>query len=124
MKKYKKIGITIEARTSATRLPGKTLKSLLGKPMLARMIERLKMVRSADIIVLATTDQPQDLPLVELAQEMGIGFHQGSSEDVLDRVLKAAQKYEIDLIMWGVIWSRPILMAWMLNYLRQKLCKK
>jgi len=99
MRKFKKIGITIEARMGSTRLPGKTLIPLYGKPMLVRMIERLKMVRSADLIVLATTDAPQDQPLVDLAQDLGIGYFQGSQEDVLDRVLKAAQKYDIDLIV-------------------------
>lgn len=95
----KKIGITIEARMDSSRLPGKTLKLLHGRPMLARMIERLKRVKLADVIVLATTDQPEDNPVVDLAKEMGIGYYQGSSDDVLDRVLKAAQKYDIDLIV-------------------------
>ncbi|MBI4309497.1 MAG: glycosyltransferase family protein [Candidatus Omnitrophica bacterium] len=99
VQKKRKIGITIEARMSATRLPGKVLKPLHGKPMLARMIERLKRVKSADIIVLATTDQPQDQPVADLAMDMGIGHYQGSSQDVLDRVLKAAKKYDIDLIV-------------------------
>ena len=99
MNTIKKVGITIEARMSSSRLPGKTLKPLLGKPMLARMIERLKMAKSADVIVVATTDQPEDAPIVDLAKEMGIGYHQGSSEDVLDRVLQAAKKYDIDLIV-------------------------
>lgn len=94
-----KIGITIEARMGSSRLPGKTLKTLYGQPMLARMIERLKQSKLADIIVLATTDQPQDLPVVDLAKQLGIGYYQGSSDDVLDRVLKAAQKYSIDLIV-------------------------
>lgn len=95
----KKIGITIEARMSSTRLPGKTLKLLHGKPMLARMIERLKRVKLAHIIVIATTNQPEDIPIVDLAKEMGVGCYQGSPEDVLDRVLQAAKKYEIDLIV-------------------------
>jgi len=94
----RKVGITIEGRMGSTRLPGKTLKMLYGKPMLERMIERLKMVKQADIIVMATTDQLQDQPIVDLAKQLGIGHYQGSSEDVLDRVLKAAQKYEIDII--------------------------
>ncbi|MCK4527549.1 glycosyltransferase family protein [candidate division WOR-3 bacterium] len=95
----KKIGITIEARMASTRLPGKTLKLLHGRPMLARMIERLKRVKLADIIVIATTNQPEDSPIVDLAKEMGVGYCQGSSEDVLDRVLQAAKKYDIDLIV-------------------------
>jgi len=95
----RKIGITIEARMGATRLPGKTLKPLHGKPMLERMIERLKRVKLADVIVIATTDSPNDLPIVALAKKLGVGYFQGSEEDVLGRVLKAAQKYEIDLIV-------------------------
>lgn len=99
MPRKRKIGITIEARLASTRLPGKILKPLHGKPMLARMIERLKRVQLAETIVLATTDQPQDQPVADLAKQLGIGYYQGSSEDVLDRVLKAAQKYDIDLIV-------------------------
>ena len=94
-----RIGITIEARMGSSRLPGKTLKSLHGMPMLGRMIERLKQVRSADVIVLATTNESQDQPVVDLAKEMGIRTYQGSSEDVLDRVLQAARKYGIDLMV-------------------------
>lgn len=95
----KKIGITIEARMGSTRLPGKTLKLLYGKPMLERMIERLKRVKLADVIIVATTISPDDQPIVDLATKLGVGFYQGSENDVLDRVLKAAQKYEIDLIV-------------------------
>jgi len=95
----KRIGITIEARMDSTRLPGKTLKLLYGRPMLARMIERLKRVKLADIIVVATTNSPGDSPIIALAREMRVGYYQGSSEDVLDRVLQAAKKYQIDLIV-------------------------
>jgi len=94
-----KIGITIEARMASTRLPGKTLKPLHGKPMLERMIERLKRVKLADIIVVATTDSTEDMVIVDLAKRLGIGWYQGSSEDVLDRVLQAAKKHEIDIIV-------------------------
>ena len=99
MKKRMKIGITIEARISSTRLPGKTLKPLHGKPMLAMMIERLKKVKLADVIVLATTQDPSDDPVARLAVDMGIDCYRGSTNDVLERVLKAAQKFGIDLIV-------------------------
>jgi len=95
----KKVGITIEARMGSTRLPGKTLKPLLGKPMLERMIERLKRVELADLIVVATTDSPKDQPIVDLAKSFGIGYFQGSEDDVLDRVLQAAKKHNLDLIV-------------------------
>jgi len=95
----KKIGITIEARMASTRLPRKTLKLLHEKPMLERMIERLKRVKLADTIVVATTDSTEDMAIVDLARSLGIGWYQGSSGDVLDRVLQAAKKYEIDIIV-------------------------
>ena len=95
----KRVGITIEARANSTRLPQKILKPILGRPMLAHIIDRLKKVTRADTIVLATTDQPEDDPVFELAKKEGIHCYRGSSEDVLDRVLQAAKKYDIDIIV-------------------------
>ena len=95
----RKVGITIEARMSSSRLPGKTLKLLEGKPMLERMIERLKRVKLADKIVIATTVNPADKPIVELAKKLGVVYYQGSEDDVLDRVLQSAKKYDIDIIV-------------------------
>jgi spore coat polysaccharide biosynthesis protein SpsF len=94
-----KIGITIEARMGSTRLSQKIVRPLLNKPMLARMIERLKQVKLADVVVLATTDEPESQVLVDLAKEMGIECYLGSCDDVLDRVLKAAKTNNIDLIV-------------------------
>ncbi|MBL8986386.1 MAG: NTP transferase domain-containing protein, partial [Gemmatimonadetes bacterium] len=59
--------ITIEARMRSSRLPGKVLLPLLGQPMLARMIERLRRVRGADAIVVATTEHDADDPIAALA---------------------------------------------------------
>lgn len=83
----------------STRLPGKVLRPILGQPMLARMIERLRRVRWADGIVIATTDQPADDAIVALASELGVGCHRGSETDVLERVLGAARSAAADLIV-------------------------
>ncbi|MEZ4458058.1 MAG: glycosyltransferase family protein [Gemmatimonadales bacterium] len=91
--------ITIEARMRSTRLPGKVLAPLLGRPLLARMIERLQRVRRADAIVIATTDHPADQPIADLAMELGVACHRGSEEDVLSRVLDAARGAGADLIV-------------------------
>ncbi len=91
--------ITIEARMRSTRLPGKVLKPILGRPMLALMIERLQRVWQADEIVVATTEKPADDPITNLAQRLGVSWFRGSEEDVLDRVLKAAQSVNADLIV-------------------------
>lgn len=91
--------ITIEARMRSTRLPGKVLRPLLGEPMLARMIERLRRVRRADQIVVATTEHAADDPIVALARELDVSWHRGSEEDVLARVLDAARSVDADLIV-------------------------
>jgi len=94
-----RVVITIEARMRSSRLPGKVLSPILGRPMLARMIERLQRVRRADAIVVATTEHPADEPIAKLAEELGVGCFRGSEDDVLDRVLKAARSADADLIV-------------------------
>src|SRR6266550_8206330 len=89
----------IEARFRATRLSGKVLKPILGKPMLALMVERLKRSRTIDGIVVATTDQESDDPIAELAGRIGVGVFRGSEDDVLARVLGAARAYDADVIV-------------------------
>ncbi len=91
--------ITIEARMRSTRLSGKVLKLILGRPMLALMIERLQRVRQVDQIVVATTDNPADDPIADLACQQGVGLFRGSEEDVLDRVLRAARAANADVIV-------------------------
>lgn len=94
-----KIIATIEARMTSSRLPGKVLLPAQGKPMLARMVERLRMVPSLDGIVVATTVNATDDPIEALAKELGIGCWRGSEDDVLARVLDAAQAFEADVIV-------------------------
>jgi spore coat polysaccharide biosynthesis protein SpsF len=91
--------ITIEARMRSTRLPGKVLLPVLGEPMLARMVERLRRVRRADRIVVATTVDPADDPIVAAAESLGVGWHRGSEADVMGRVLDAARAADADLIV-------------------------
>jgi spore coat polysaccharide biosynthesis protein SpsF len=94
-----KIIATIEARMTSSRLPGKVLLPAQGKPMLARMVERLRLVPSLDGIVVATTVNAADDPIEALAAELGIGCWRGSEEDVLKRVLDAAHAFEADVIV-------------------------
>lgn len=94
---------TIEARMGSTRLPGKTLRPILGKPMIQWMIERVMESQLIDEIVVATSINPNNDPLEELAVKLGVEVFRGSEDDVLDRVLKAAQKHQADHIieLWG-----------------------
>jgi spore coat polysaccharide biosynthesis protein SpsF len=90
---------SIEARMTSTRLPGKVLMPCLGRPMLELMVERIRRSRHIDAIVVATTVNATDDPIVELAQRLGIGFFRGSEFDVVGRVTSAMQTAEADVIV-------------------------
>ena len=80
---------SIEARMGSSRLPGKVLMDVCGKPALTRLLERLRAVPNLDDVVLATTDRPADDPLARWAGEAGVLCYRGSEDDVLDRVVQA-----------------------------------
>ena len=95
----RKVVLIIQARMSSTRLPGKSIMPLADKPLVYRMVERLKKSKKIDEIVIATSDQPEDRVLVELAKELEVSFFQGDLLDVRDRYLKAAERFEADFIL-------------------------
>jgi len=94
-----KIVSTIEARMTSTRLPGKILKPILGRPVLELLIERLQLVALIDEIVVATTTNSTDDPIVNLCNRLDIKYFRGSEEDVLIRVLNAAKSAAADIIV-------------------------
>jgi spore coat polysaccharide biosynthesis protein SpsF len=81
----------VQARSSSSRLPGKILKPILGTPMLAHQITRLRRSRLIDKLIIATSDDPSDDPLAALAREIGIECFRGALDDVLDRFYQAAR---------------------------------
>lgn len=97
--KRKHIIATIEARMASNRLPGKVLLPACNKPLLSHLIERLQRVPSLDAIVVATTINNTDDPIVELSNKLKVGCFRGSENDVLSRVLGAAQAYGADVIV-------------------------
>lgn len=94
-----KIVSTIEARFASTRLPGKTLLKICGRPTLELIIERLKRSKFIDEVVVATTVNPDCDPIVDLAKKSEVGCYRGSEDDVLERVLEAAKHYKADIIV-------------------------
>ena len=84
---------------TSTRLPGKVLLPAAGRPLLAHLVERLKRVPSIDEIVIATTTNGADDPIVELARTLGVTYFRGSEDDVLGRVLSAAKNSYADTIV-------------------------
>ncbi|MBX3485341.1 glycosyltransferase family protein [Phenylobacterium sp.] len=75
----------LQARMSSTRLPGKVLKPLCGRPMVLRQIERLQRCARLGRLVLATSTEPSDDPLAEAVAEAGVAVHRGPLDDVLAR---------------------------------------
>jgi spore coat polysaccharide biosynthesis protein SpsF len=88
----------VEARMSSTRLPGKVLMPAAGKALLEHLVERLSRAKSLDEIVVATPSNHVDDPVVELAERLDVGCFRGSEDDVLSRVLGAAQAFRADVI--------------------------
>lgn len=94
-----KVVATIEARMTSSRLPGKVLLPALGKPMLHHLIQRLRAVPSIDEIVIATTTNATDDVLVQFAAHEGVFVSRGSEDDVMGRVIGAAQSRNADVIV-------------------------
>ncbi len=97
----------IEARMTSSRLPGKVLLPADGKPMLEHLINRLRAAPSIAGVVVATTGNASDAPLVALAERLGVASFCGSEPDVMQRVLGAAQSVGADIIV-GVTGDCPL----------------
>lgn len=98
-----KIIASVEARMMSTRLAGKSMKKILGKPMLQLMIERISQSKLLNEIIVATTKNTADDEIETLCKKLSISCFRGSEDDVLDRVLKAAKSVRGDIIveLWG-----------------------
>jgi spore coat polysaccharide biosynthesis protein SpsF len=79
----------VQARMSSTRLPGKTLADVDGEPMLALLLRRLRRACKIGEIVVATSVEASDDPIVRLARSVGVGVSRGPRRDVLARFLVA-----------------------------------
>jgi len=94
-----RINASIEARITSTRLPGKVLMGIGGKPVLQLMIERVRRSKFVNDIIIATTINKADDAVVSLAKEAKVNFYRGSEEDVLQRVLDAHREFKSDIIV-------------------------
>lgn len=81
----------LQARASSSRLPGKVLRPILGQPMLTRQIERIVRAKNIDEVIVATSTDLSDDPVVEVCRKAGVTCFRGSLDDVLDRVFLAAR---------------------------------
>ena len=89
----------VQARMTSTRLPGKVLLKVMGRPILSYQIERLRRVNNIDNIIIATTINRDDDPIVEFCKRESVSYFRGSENDVLDRYYQAAKKFGVNDIM-------------------------
>ena len=89
----------IQARMGSTRLPGKVLKPVAGKPLLWHIVHRLKASRLIEDIAIATTTNPLDEAIVEFGAAEGVTVIRGPEDDVLARFALAAEALDADVIV-------------------------
>ncbi len=94
-----KVGIVIVVRTGSNRFPGKALGKIMGRESIACLIDRMKRVKNADEIILATSTDKSDDILVEIAKREGVNFFRGSLKNVALRYFEAAKKFQLDQIV-------------------------
>ena len=91
--------VIVQARMSSSRLPGKVLLPLMGKSLLARMIERLKMSDYGAGLVIATSTGVADDAIAKEAEALGVSCYRGSLNNLLDRHYQAAKLCNADVVL-------------------------
>jgi spore coat polysaccharide biosynthesis protein SpsF len=91
--------VVVQARAGSTRLPGKVLLPLAGRPLLARMIERVSAARSPFDLVVATTTLGEDDAIVQVCRAAGVDVFRGHPTDLLDRHWRAAEAAKADVVV-------------------------
>ncbi len=93
------IVVFVQARTGSTRLPGKILKTVLGKELLIHQVERIRKAATVNRVVVITTTKPEDDPVTALCGANGVDVYRGSETDLLDRHYRAARAFGADFIV-------------------------
>jgi spore coat polysaccharide biosynthesis protein SpsF len=91
------ITASIQARMGSSRLPGKVLKEICGKPMLLWLVERLRQSRLLDDVIVATSIEKQDDIIEQFCIQHKITCFRGSEEDVLNRIASLIRLHNVDI---------------------------
>lgn len=112
----RRVVAVVQARMGSSRLPGKALLPLAGKPVIWHVAERLKRSQRLDRIVLATTTAGADDPLADYASALGLTVVRGSERNVLARFVQAAELTRADVVV-RVTGDCPLVDPWLVDYL-------
>ena len=99
MIKKEKIICIIQARMTSSRLPGKSMKIIIGKPTIQRVIERVKKSNLISDLWLACSDHKEDNVLEDFAKTNNINIFRGSMNDVLSRYVTISKMNDSDIIV-------------------------
>lgn len=94
-----KIVVLIQARMTSSRLAGKVLQDIAGKPMLLRVVERVQKAKSIDSVAVITSTHESDDAIEWCCSENNISCFRGNLDDVLDRYYQAACHFQSDVIV-------------------------
>ena len=94
-----KNAVIIQARTDSSRLPGKVLADVAGRPLICFLVERIKRCKLVDEIILATTGLSTDDNLAKLGERLKIKVVRGDNKDVLSRYVQAARETSASTIV-------------------------
>src|ERR1700689_1100154 len=89
----------VQARMGSSRLPGKVLEVVAGRPMLWHIVDRLRRAPGVTAVVVATSVSEANAPLRRLWDDIGVAFFSGSELDVLDRFYRAAEAHAADPVL-------------------------
>ncbi|WP_440911610.1 cytidylyltransferase domain-containing protein [Candidatus Pelagibacter sp.] len=95
-----KIVSIVQARMNSSRLPGKVLMKINGKPMISFLTDRLRKLKKIDQIIIATTKNKKDDQIVSFCKKNKLDFYRGSEKNVLKRIFDAANFFKADIILF------------------------
>ena len=94
-----KIVAIIQARMGSTRLANKVMKPINARPMIELLLMRLAKSKLIQKIVIATSKDKKNLPLIKHVESLGFSCEQGSEDDVLDRYIQVAESNQADVVV-------------------------
>ncbi|MBI4969647.1 MAG: NTP transferase domain-containing protein [Rhodospirillales bacterium] len=92
-------GAVIFARLDSRRLPEKALREVAGRPLLGRVIDRVRQIRNIGRVILATSDRAVDDRLQSFASKEGVEVFRGDADSTLNRAVACARRFSLDVIL-------------------------